>query len=69
MTTDIPVAITTPRGSVIDALLLWIFLLPDPVTRADAQETSADARARETEQKMTDDERFSLVISVIGGLP
>ena len=31
-----------------------------------AQESSADNRARETEQQMTDDERFSLLISVMG---
>lgn len=30
------------------------------------QESSADVRARETEQQMTDDERFSLIISVMG---
>ena len=31
-----------------------------------AQESEADVRARETEQQMTDDERFSLLISVLG---
>ncbi|HET6158349.1 MAG TPA: beta-glucosidase [Dongiaceae bacterium] len=31
-----------------------------------AQETEFDKRARETEQKMTDDERFSMLISVMG---
>ena len=31
-----------------------------------AQKASADNRARDTEQKMTDDERFSLLISVMG---
>src|SRR5690606_16787494 len=30
-----------------------------------SQETEADVRARETEQQMTDDERFSLLISVL----
>jgi beta-glucosidase-like glycosyl hydrolase len=35
-------------------------------TPASAQETSADERARATEQQMTDDERFSLLISVMG---
>jgi len=29
----------------------------------------ADARARETEAKMTDDERFSLIVSVMGAVP
>src|SRR6516165_2421945 len=31
--------------------------------------SSADERARETEQKMTDDERFSLIVSLIGAVP
>jgi len=30
---------------------------------------SPDARARETEQKLTDDERFSLIVSLIGAVP
>ncbi|MFZ4260452.1 beta-glucosidase family protein [Sphingobacterium sp. HJSM2_6] len=34
-----------------------------------AQQQTPDARARETEKKMTDDERFSLIISVIGRVP
>lgn len=32
-------------------------------------EAEADARARETEQQMTDEERFSLVISIMGPVP
>jgi beta-glucosidase len=39
------------------------------VTSARAQEASPDERARETEQKMTDDERFSLIISLVGAVP
>ena len=31
--------------------------------------SAADVRAREVEEQMTDDERFGLVISLIGGLP
>jgi len=31
--------------------------------------TSPEAQARETEQKMTDDERFSLIISLLGPVP
>ncbi|HEY6983476.1 MAG TPA: glycoside hydrolase family 3 C-terminal domain-containing protein [Pseudolabrys sp.] len=38
-------------------------------TPAHAQGASPDERARETEQKMTDDERFSLIISLIGAIP
>jgi beta-glucosidase len=32
-------------------------------------ETQADVRAREVEEQMTDDERFSLIVSLIGALP
>jgi beta-glucosidase len=35
----------------------------------DTQDSAADTRARETEAKMTDDERFSLIISLIGPVP
>jgi beta-glucosidase len=31
--------------------------------------SSADARARETEEQMTDEERFSLLVSVMGSNP
>jgi hypothetical protein len=34
-----------------------------------AQDVSPDEREREVEQKMTDDERFSLIISLIGAVP
>jgi hypothetical protein len=34
-----------------------------------AQDVSPDERAREVEQKMTDDERFSLIIGLIGAVP
>src|SRR5215510_2739497 len=37
-----------------------------PVT---VSETAADVRAREVEEQMTDDERFSLVISLLGAVP
>jgi beta-glucosidase len=43
-------------------LLALIHMAP---TLAVAQEPSADARARSTEQQMTDDERFSLVYSLM----
>ena len=36
---------------------------------AERQDVSPDERAREVEQKMTDDERFSLIISLIGAVP
>lgn len=38
-------------------------------TMTHAQDSSADLRARETEQKMTDNERFSLLVSLIGAIP
>src|SRR5262245_49961374 len=41
-------------------------MVADPVH---AQDTPPDERARETEQKMTDDERFSLIVSLIGPVP
>ncbi len=34
-----------------------------------AQGQTADERARQTEQQMTDDERFSMLVSVIGAIP
>jgi beta-glucosidase len=40
--------------------------MPPEFQDPEAQESSADARARETERQMTDDERFTLVISVMG---
>jgi beta-glucosidase len=49
------------------ALLLWLTHVAPTV--ALAQALSADARALETEQQMTDDERFSLLISVMGSNP
>src|SRR5262245_58543746 len=33
------------------------------------QNSDPDARARETEQQMTDDERFSMIVSLIGAVP
>ncbi|MDT3684384.1 MAG: glycoside hydrolase family 3 C-terminal domain-containing protein [Pseudorhodoplanes sp.] len=35
-------------------------------SHAQAQDTTPDERARNTEQRMTDDERFSLIISLLG---
>src|SRR5262245_17118067 len=45
-----------------------LFVLVAPAVFA-AQEEAADTRARQTEQMMTDDERFSLIISLIGPVP
>src|SRR5262245_54690134 len=47
------------------AFLLTIAL----IGAAQGQTPSPDARASETEQKMTDDERFSLIVSLIGAVP
>ena len=49
---------------VVPGLLLIMLALSSPC--AFAQEPSVDARADVTEQQMTDDERFSLVISIGG---
>jgi hypothetical protein len=45
-------------------LLLWLTLVAPTVARA--QELSPDVRALETGQQLTDDERFSLIISILG---
>src|SRR5262245_6180400 len=47
------------------ACLLTIAL----IGAAQGQTPSPDARASETEQKMIDDERFSLIVSLIGAVP
>src|ERR687885_769748 len=61
------------RGRTMQAIGCW--LLPSLVTMAltmalsgaaQGQAASPDERARETEAKMTDDERFSLIISLSG---
>src|SRR5262245_36168090 len=44
--------------------IAWIISLPTSALAA-----SPDERARETESKMTDDERFSLIVSLIGAVP
>lgn len=36
--------------------------------QAFSQESEADVRARQTEQQMTDDERFSLLVSILGNV-
>ncbi len=46
--------------------VLSLILLTLASRYAFAQEPSAEARARATEQQMTDDERFSLIISIGG---
>jgi hypothetical protein len=52
---------------------LMVSLLALPVIASTvpvfAQESEFDVRARETEQQMTDDERFSLIVSLIGAVP
>jgi beta-glucosidase len=39
------------------------------VKKTEASAEDADARAREVEQQMTDEERFSLIVSLIGAVP
>ena len=43
--------------------------LQKPTDTPDTDATSPDERARATEQQMTDDERFSLLVSLIGAVP
>jgi beta-glucosidase len=50
-------------SSFIARLVLLVLLTLDAPPIALAQESSPDARARETEQQMTDDERFGLIHS------
>jgi beta-glucosidase len=52
-------------GSLLSLVLLAVNLPPS----AFAQDGSAKARAIETEQQMTDDERFSMIVSLIGAVP
>jgi hypothetical protein len=49
--------------------LVTITLTMSPSGAAQGQTALPDERARETEAKMTDDERFSLIVSVIGAIP
>jgi beta-glucosidase len=59
-----------PEGRLsIGCAALWLWLTHTAPTVALAQEPSPDARALETEQQMTDDERFSLIVSLIGAVP
>src|SRR5262245_23824620 len=50
----------------IAPLLSLVMMAANPALSAFAQDDTPDARAITTEQKMTDDERFSLIISLIG---
>ena len=51
------------------AFLLTMTLTMALSGAAQGQAATPDERARETEQQMTDDERFSLLISVMGAPP
>src|SRR5262245_8588996 len=51
-------------GKAAGILAIGIAAMPTP--HAQAQNTTPDDRATATEQKMTDDERFSLIISLLG---
>lgn len=50
-------------------LSLAFLLTSALIGAAQGQTPSPDDRARETEQQMTDDERFSLIVSLIGAVP
>src|SRR5262245_15658987 len=49
-------------------ILMLLVSLGTP-TVTPAQGESADERARQTERQLTDDERFSLIVSLIGAIP
>src|SRR5215472_10250068 len=65
--------------STLSPLALWVLGGPDSSIKGPsmsdtqpgtaASESDADARARQVEEQMTDDERFSLVISLVGAVP
>lgn len=52
----------------LSLILVLLLALAAPIV-APAQSQSPDERARQTEQQMTDDERFSLLVSLIGAVP
>jgi hypothetical protein len=58
-----PARLSSAIEAVIAALAVGVAM---PVS---GQEASPDERVRQTEQQMTDDERFSLIISLIGAVP
>src|SRR5437868_4546133 len=60
---------TVPAGGPLIVGAVLLPLLAHIVPAAHAQAPSADARALETERKMTDDERFSMLVSIVGTSP
>src|SRR5262249_2298761 len=58
-----------PDRSFVAPFVLLTLLALAPTAVAPAQESNSDARAQETERKLTDDERFSLIVSLIGAVP
>jgi beta-glucosidase len=54
------------RRLMVSLLALPVIASAVPVL---AQDSEFDVRARDTEQQMTDDERFSLIVSLIGAVP
>ncbi|HRP57468.1 beta-glucosidase [Agriterribacter sp.] len=51
------------------ALVLCVALILNSISLSLAQQTSPDVMAKETEQKMTDRERFAMITSLIGYVP
>ena len=56
----------TPKRACGDELVFSVDRVSDVAAAVGASDTDADVRAREIEAQMTDDERFSLLISVMG---
>jgi len=63
---DVSMPAFTRRDFAKVAGMLAIGAAATPTSHAHAQDATPDERARETEQKMADDERFSLIISLLG---
>ncbi len=57
------------RTGGLKILVFGIVMLLSSVSLSLAQQTSPDVMAKETEQKMTDEERFSMITSLIGYVP
>jgi beta-glucosidase len=57
------------RAFKLVSVVLLLAIAGAPAAAAEKREDSPDERARRTEAQMTDDERFSLLVSLIGAVP
>src|SRR5262245_61839050 len=69
----LPFDIKTPRsilrGEPKSVSKGGILMSQQQMKKAGGSPEEVDARAREIEQQMTDDERFSLIVSLVGAVP